>query len=111
MALKANPRPLAGGAGAENSLALDQQYNSRSERPKRKVEYWIHVRLDGSEERYRVRPINWPPTLRVQAWKRWERTWTLNRDGASVRPPGERWTFEQLDGLSTTWTRPRKRRS
>lgn len=105
-----NPRPLAGGAGAGISFAIEKQCDSRSERPKRKAKYWIHVRLDGSEERYRIAPP-WPPTLRVEAGKGWERTWTYNRDCLSVQPPGEGWVFEQIDGLSTTWTRPRKRRS
>jgi hypothetical protein len=71
---------------------------------------WVHVDTDGRERRWSAEPP-YIPTLTVELVDAFtERTWTKNKDGKSVTPPGVGW---QLEGKireenSTTWVRPRR---
>jgi hypothetical protein len=74
------------------------------------TEYWIHVKEDGTEKKFRAEPIRLP-SPRVHRLGDIERTWTRNYGGQAVEPRGSGWSrdldFFDTTGCSTSWVRDR----
>jgi len=110
-------RPLAGGAGAKGTDLKRVGPKLRAKRPTRKAEFFLHVRPDGTERRYRHEPTDCP-SLFVFVRGGAEITFTRRRrvwfemkfyDNAFSPPPGAGWRLIDYDAVSATWERAVRR--
>jgi hypothetical protein len=114
-AKKENPAAGGSASGAHQS-EVDQELKYTSARGEWKLNsYYLHVREDGSEKRYRKEPTD-SPTLTVEIVEDrgrsiLERTWTLkilvDDERIVVRPRGLGWVAEDETDEWSSWLRVR----
>ena len=111
---KQNPRPLAGGAGAEKTPSIGKRCDSPSKCSLSKAEFWLHVATDGTEYRYDYEPCD-VRSLHVVVEAGFETTITRNIrsfegvrcNPVGVRPRGLGWDI--IDSNSDNFTVWRRR--